>query len=239
MNYAIFTYSADADCLEICVDQIRSVDDNAKIYIFDDGKCPLTPDQIPDLCVYKKTWFNRRGNLNGLECVRGMLACLFDIPGDEPVVKIDADTLLMTTKEIQRSLCDRKKLAGGVQCSVPLAWAGCCYWLTRQAIEKALELFARREFPETKDLYQEDLTITRAMMFLFGQDIDILEWKNGKHLIGVKTADPDELKQVGVMGRNGVTAIHCGQMDFYEPIKKHFGCTIRQACAKVMAVVKN
>lgn len=239
MNYAIFTYSADADCLSICVDQIHNIDNDAKIYIFDDGKDPLTPEQIPDLCVYKKTWFRRRGNLNGLECILGILACMLDIPGDDPIVKIDADTLLMSIREINRSLFDREKLAGGMQCSVPLAWSGCCYWLTKPAIEKALELFARREFPEVSDPYQEDLNITRAMMFLFGQDIDILEWQNGKHLIGVKTVDPDELKQIRIMGKTGVTAIHCGQMAFYEPVKKHFNCTIRQACAKIMAVVKN
>ena len=53
------------------------------------------------------------GNLNGLECVRGMLGCMLDIPGDDPVIKIDADTLLMDPAEITRSLKDRGKVAGG------------------------------------------------------------------------------------------------------------------------------
>ena len=93
------------------------------------------------------TYFPLRGNLNGLECVRGILGCMLDIPGKEPVVKIDADTLLMDKAEIVRSLKERNKLAGGMQCAEPLAWSGCCYWMTRAARRDAVELWAPREGP--------------------------------------------------------------------------------------------
>ena len=150
MNYAIFCYREDHQCLGLCLEQIRSIDRAAQFYLFDDAAKPLFPAQVPagNDISYKITYFARRGNLNGLECVRGMLGCMLDIPGDDPVIKIDADTLLMDPAEIIRSLKDRGKVAGGMQCSVPLAWAGCCYWLTRPAIKAALELLARREWPE-------------------------------------------------------------------------------------------
>ena len=133
MNYAIFCYREDHQCLGLCLEQIRSIDRAAQFYLFDDAAKPLFPAQVPagNDISYKITYFARRGNLNGLECVRGMLGCMLDIPGDDPVIKIDADTLLMDPAEIIRSLKDRGKVAGGMQCSVPLAWAGCCYWLTR------------------------------------------------------------------------------------------------------------
>ena len=85
MNYAIFCYREDYKCLELCVKQIRRADCNARIYLFDDGARPLEPGQIPagkDVS-YKVTYFPRRGNLNGLECVRGILGCMLDI--DFPV----------------------------------------------------------------------------------------------------------------------------------------------------------
>ena len=151
MNYAIFCYREDHQCLGLCLEQIRSIDRAAQFYLFDDAAKPLFPAQVPagNDISYKITYFARRGNLNGLECVRGMLGCMLDIPGDDPVIKIDADTLLMDPAEIIRSLKDRGKVAGGMQCSVPLAWAGCCYWLTRPAIKAALELLARRECRKT------------------------------------------------------------------------------------------
>ena len=64
--------------------------------------------------IYKKTYFERNRNLNGLECIRGMLSCMRDIPGREPIIKIDADTLLMSLEEIRKSLFERRKLAGGI-----------------------------------------------------------------------------------------------------------------------------
>ena len=87
MNYVIFCYREDYKCLELCIEQIRRVDQGAKFYLLDDGAAPLDPEQVPagdDVC-YKVTYFARRGNLNGLECVRGMLGCMLDLPGTDPV----------------------------------------------------------------------------------------------------------------------------------------------------------
>lgn len=237
MNYAIFCYREDYACLELCIAQIRRVDQNANIYLFDDGAAPLAPEHVPagsDLS-YKVTYFSRRGNLNGLECIRGMLGCMLDLPGTDPVVKIDADTLLMDKSEIVRSLVERGKLAGGMQCAVPLGWSGCCYWMTRPAIRDALCVLARREWPENKQKYPEDETISKIMLYLYGRaGVDILEFHGGRHLIGVRTCEPALLGKVAGIARGGVCAVHCGQTSFYAPLVEQYGGTIREACARVM-----
>lgn len=237
MNYAIFCYREDYACLELCIAQIRRVDQDANIYLFDDGAAPLAPEHVPagsDLS-YKVTYFSRRGNLNGLECIRGMLGCMLDLPGTDPVVKIDADTLLMDKSEIVRSLVERGKLAGGMQCAVPLGWSGCCYWMTRPAIRDALEVLARREWPENKQKYPEDETISKIMLYLYGRaGVDILEFHGGRHLIGVRTCEPALLVKVAGIARGGVCAVHCGQQSFYSPLVEQYGGTIREACARVM-----
>ena len=47
MNYAIYCYKEDYKCLELCVGQIRRVDPDCTIYLFDDGKAPLARKDIP------------------------------------------------------------------------------------------------------------------------------------------------------------------------------------------------
>ena len=237
MNYAIYCYKEDYKCLELCIDQIRKVDPDCMIYLFDDGKAPLLKKDVPkgkDV-IYKKTYFQRNGNLNGLECVRGMLSCMRDIPGKDPIVKIDADTLLMSIEEIKKSLEERKKLAGGYQCTIPFAWSGTCYWVTRKMINDALELLVKREFPERHGhSYPEDVTISSIASYLYGRNgIDILEFKEGKWLIGIRTCEQRQLASLSKLARN-VSAVHCGQMNFYTPIVEQSGCTIREACARVM-----
>lgn len=171
MNYAIFCYREDYKCLELCVGQIRRVDPDCTIYLFDDGKAPLARKDIPrgrDI-IYKKTYFERNRNLNGLECIRGMLSCMRDIPGREPIIKIDADTLLMSLEEIRKSLLERRKLAGGYQCAVPFAWSGVCYWVTRKFISDALDVLVTREFPTRNQDYPEDVTVSRLALYLYGR----------------------------------------------------------------------
>lgn len=240
MNYAIFVYGGDAAALRICIDQVRRVDDEAHFYLFDDGRWPLEAEDVPegDDVTHEVTWFDRRGNLNGLECMRGMLGCMYRIPGEGAVVKLDADTLLMDKAEIERSLEERGKLAGGMQCSVGLGWAGCCYWLTKRAIREGLEVLVRREWPEGKDGYPEDIWVTRVMTWLYGRrGVDIIEFDGGRRLIGVRSVDGRDLREIARLARQGVCAVHCGQMRFYGGVAERYGCGIRGACARVMAAV--
>lgn len=237
MNYAIYCYKEDYKCLELCVGQIRKVDPDCRIYLFDDGKAPLAKKDIPkggDV-FYKKTYFQRNGNLNGLECVRGMLSCMQDIPGKDPIIKVDADTLIMSISEIRKSLFERRMLAGGFQCAVPFAWSGVCYWVTRRFIREALDALVTREFPERPDqTYPEDVTMSMLALYLYGRKgADIIEFQDGKFLIGIRTCDQQHLSKLSKLAQR-VSAVHCGQINFYTPIVEASGCTIREACARIM-----
>lgn len=240
MNYAIYCYREDYKCLDLCIGQIRKADPDARIFLFDDGAAPLAKKDIPrgsDI-FYKKTYFCRNGNLNGLECVRGMLSCMQDIPGKDPVIKIDSDTLLMSTAEIKRSLFERRMLAGGFQCAVPFAWSGVCYWVTRRFIGDALDVLVTREFPSRPDqTYPEDVTMSMLALFLYGRNrTDVIEFQEGKFLIGIRTCDKRQLAELARLARL-VSAVHCGQVNFYRPIVEATGCTIREACARIMAAI--
>lgn len=52
MNYAIFLYRDDHQCLKICMEQIRSIDRAAQFYLFDDAAKPLFPAQVPRGTIY-------------------------------------------------------------------------------------------------------------------------------------------------------------------------------------------
>lgn len=173
--------------------------------------------------------------MNGLECVRGMLSCMQDIPGTDPIVKVDADTLIMSIDEISKSLSDRRMLAGGYQCAVPFAWSGVCYWVTRRFIREALDVLVTREFPERPDqTYPEDVTMSMLALYLYGRKgADVIEFQDGKFLIGIRTCDKRQLAELSRLAQ-GVSAVHCGQVNFYKPIVDRAGCTIREACARVM-----
>lgn len=240
MNYAIFTYRGDAECLDICVKQILKADSEAHVYIFNDGADPIVDFSCAKNVFLRYTWFPRKGNLNGLECIRGILMSMLSIPTPGPVIKVDADTLIMSTDLIKNSLASGK-LAGGMQCAIPLAWSGVCYWLTRQAICDALHLLVTREFPTRGNYpYPEDVTISQIMFFLYGKSgVDLFEFNGGEHLIGVRSCDPQELPIYAKIAHDNRTAIHCGQTAFYEPLAKQYDESLRQAAARIMHAVLN
>lgn len=67
--------------------------------------------------------------------------------------------------------------------------------------------------------------------------MDVLEFRGGRRLIGVRTCDPRDLEEIARLARGGVCAVHCGQMAFYHPIVERDGGTIREACARIMEAV--
>lgn len=101
MNVALvyFTYERDAELLGMSLQalpQLRSREgDEVSVFVFDDANAPLAV--VPEGVVYEQTSFDRKGNLNGLECIDGMLALyesVFERTGAEWIVKLDCDTYL-------------------------------------------------------------------------------------------------------------------------------------------------
>ncbi len=232
MNYAIFTYANDAECLQLCVRQIRRVDTDAQIYVFDDANAPISPEHRPDGIFYRATTFPRHGNLNGKDCILGMLAAMRSIPGTAPVVKIDADTLLMNTAPIRAAFDLDAVHAGGVACFAPFTLSGCCYWVDRTALAVAYDLIAADDQP-TRDQWPEDRTICTALLYSFGSiGVRILSFDKGKHIFGVNYTDDDHLKPLANRAKTAI-AVHCGQTEKYGSLIDD-NRSPRQACAHIM-----
>lgn len=64
-------------------------------YVFDDGNNPL--EVIPNDIIYRQTTFNRRNNLNGYECVSGMITAyneMLQYKNYDWIIKVDCDTII-------------------------------------------------------------------------------------------------------------------------------------------------
>ncbi len=233
MNYAIFAYRDDAECLDLCIEQLRRVDAEASIYVFDDATAPLPA--VPAGVHYSMTNFPRNGNLNGMECVKGMLMHMHAIPGDSPVVKIDSDTLLINPTEIKECFKSGFK-AGGVEAFSAFAFTGICYWLSKVAIKDLIELFNERWMPNDK--YPEDVTISRALFYLYGRtDVELLSAKHDKAHLGANYTDEPHLRALAGIAKDYI-ALHCGQSAHYGDLIDS-GMKPRQACAWVMRQIIN
>ena len=73
----IMSFSGDKPCLNECLRGIelqKSKGYNIEVFIIDDANNPLelSEEQLKQV-HYRKSYFNRNGNLNGTQCAIGML----------------------------------------------------------------------------------------------------------------------------------------------------------------------
>lgn len=94
-----FTYGGDAEFLGLSLEALELLrnreGDEVSVFVFDDANAPLAV--VPEGVVYEQTSFAREGNLNGVECVDGMLeayARVFERTGADWVIKCDSDVCL-------------------------------------------------------------------------------------------------------------------------------------------------
>lgn len=96
-----FTYAGDAQEAVACVRCARTALPGALVTVADDSAFPV-PEEVRRAFLaygarYKRTDFPRNGNLNGPECVRGIISTLAgDAADDDIIVKIDSDTALLS-----------------------------------------------------------------------------------------------------------------------------------------------
>ena len=243
MNYIIFTYAGDSPALETSLRQIHSADDEAKIFLLNDGANPIPNPILKDfhqkklIHTYEPTYFDRKRNLNGTECIRGMLwmmhkactLCNFD-----HLIKIDSDTALINPSAIRESL-DMGYLAGGCQASKNFAFTGICYWLTHTAIQDLLELFMHHPLPKPESA-PEDITISQALLYLYGcEKVHLLTNHNSSTMCGINTTDPAQINQIAHHAiTHGTIAAHCGQTEHYTALLSDELPTPRHTAAHVL-----
>lgn len=121
-------------------------DDRIRVILADDATAPLsqTPEGVDGRIA---TTFKRNGNLNGIECVRGLLDTYVEasLDDDDWVVKLDPDTYISHLEWIKG--CVKKHVISrerGIGCS----FCGASYAVTRDTAEKARLLSDRADLVE-------------------------------------------------------------------------------------------
>lgn len=94
MDIFIFTYKKDAALLPLCIEHAAK---HGRVVLADDAAAPAC-DEAAALAMgaaeYVRTNFDRRGNLNGAACVRGMLELYATHGQDEWLMQVDSNMLL-------------------------------------------------------------------------------------------------------------------------------------------------
>ena len=134
-----FSYNKDAELLKQALRGVKrlrekNLEDTIDAYVVDDHNAPLEQELLPEWVNYTQTTFDRRRNLNGLECIQGMLSVFADLvsKGYEWVIKADSDTYI-NNLEWLRAL-DPNRIAHVGSCHVLDYSSGACYALSSSVI---------------------------------------------------------------------------------------------------------
>lgn len=101
MDIFIYTYAGDAALLPLCLEYAARA---GRVVLVDDAAAPAT-DAAGALAMgaaeYVRSEFERRGNLNGAACVRGMLETYRDHGSASWIMQLDSDMLLFAPHVLQ------------------------------------------------------------------------------------------------------------------------------------------
>lgn len=157
--FCVFTYGDDAYMLGQCIRALRKLGATRKnIFVFDDGNDPL-PYPPPNV-QYQQTSFDRKGNLNGAECVNGELWCMYEASkrsNAHVVVKVDSDIILNSLDWI----LERDFMSSHVGFHIGEGKghiSGCCYSLPSWSLIPMLRALKKQPCSDTLG---ESLAITQ------------------------------------------------------------------------------
>lgn len=164
----IFTYKGDQEETIACVSSLKKVFPESLITVVEDAKAPLDNAYVEGLIEMgirvETSFFERHGNLRGMDCINGMLSyfCEGRLKNDDVILKVDADTLVLGAEWLKNSL-EYDFVASGYtnpkNAGERLAY-GCCYALKGQIARLAKETL--KTFPHSETC-PEDVTIFQAV----------------------------------------------------------------------------
>lgn len=144
-----FTYKNDWELLEQSLKALpmveKRMEDELEVFVVDESCNPLP--KIPDGVNYSQSCFDRQKNLNGVECVEGMLTIYKSIleQGFDWLIKIDCDTVLNSIEWLRDK---NNKLISQVGTSHKMPYnSGSCYAVSLAGINAMLD---RLQDPITK-----------------------------------------------------------------------------------------
>lgn len=145
-----FSYYKDADFLNESLKHLaktieREKEHNVKVYVFDDARCnkKIKKSELSTPCTLISTKFDRKGNLNGYECIRGMFAEYVNIYKNfkyDYLIKLDSDCVLNTFDNIVAVETRRKKNNNVIEVGqigsffAQVCCYGCCQTFTPHGI---------------------------------------------------------------------------------------------------------
>lgn len=168
VNY--MTYKGDQEILEYSLRSVLKVFGNnpLEIYIMDDDNNPMDESYVKkytgmaDFIHYEKTTFERNKNLNGRECVIGMLEKFIEHAGDKEALnmKIDPDTIVCG-KRVFDEVYNAPNADYAATTRPGCHFSGILYCFRTHPLKEALRLI--KEFPVPTDRGPEDYIIGLAL----------------------------------------------------------------------------
>lgn len=144
-----FSYEKDAALLNVALRGVKRLQemnpaDILDVYVYDDAAAPMGRDAMPGWVEYAVTDFDRKGNLNGLECIQGMLGIYTGLTGGDAgydwVIKADSDTYINSLEWLREVNVMRTAHVG--TCYREDYGSGSCYALSAAGIAGLKELMA-------------------------------------------------------------------------------------------------
>jgi hypothetical protein len=170
-----FSFGGDSECLRESVLQFRETFPDGVVAICDDAKNPIS-DSVRNAMnpnYYEHRKWDSKSNLNGWECVRGMLEYQIEMhrkfPSHHGALKIDCDTLILGDDWIleHSPIC-------GLDIGTQVFFTGCARYLRRDVPAKLLDFIAKKY---TRDIaVPEDQVIANLCMALYGAECERIDW---------------------------------------------------------------
>lgn len=186
----IMAFKGDDSCLKQCLrgleEQIKK-GYNLEIHILDDANNPLNPDDYKGY-HYRKTFFQRNKNLNGVSCTLGMLMEFLRISREsraEFILKVDSDMYIRSLDRFLEPLKENKDLVLGFKLNPRMNYvAGVTYLLPVKGLYNAIRGFNEwfNNESKTEDFIAhcpEDWAITRVVSEV--NDYTLLQWDNSEN----------------------------------------------------------
>jgi hypothetical protein len=188
MTFVYFAHSPDQKLLEQSARAVRRLYGDPKIVVFwEEGK-----EGYLEGAENLTSSFERGGNLNGIDCCRGIIDCML-LVNEPKVVKIDCDVILVKKIEDHKGFWFMEAVEGF--CGI-----GSCYSISREILLLCKEkLVGYVALPRAR--YPEDFSLS-ILCQIVGEGT-LKFWNNGEHVVGYaydKQWDFYAAKQVIHMG---------------------------------------
>lgn len=186
----IMSFKGDDSCLKQC---LRGLEEQKKkgydleIHILDDANTPLNPDDYKGY-HYRKTFFPRNKNLNGVACTLGMLMEMLRIAREtraEYILKVDSDMFIRSLDRFLKPIKEDRNLVLGFKLNPQMNYvAGVTYLLPTIGLYNAIRGFNDwfKNESENEDSFikhcPEDWAITRCVAET--NNFPLVQWDNSE-----------------------------------------------------------